>query len=125
MNTPEQAIRSATGPVFIKSFRFVSSPAENIRSTTPISAMRVRKSDCCTSPSRLGPIRSPAMISPTTWGALHFLASMPKSFAKMMMIARSLKILYVSIVFSLFPFGLWEELPLAPPQKIIAQILGQ
>lgn len=91
-NTPEQAIGRATGPVFISSFRFVSSPAENIRRTTPISAILARKSDCCTSPSMLGPISRPAIISPTTWGALHFRASIPKSFAKMIMIARSLKI---------------------------------
>lgn len=102
MNTPEQAIRSATGPVFIKSFRFVSSPAENISSTTPISAIMFRKSDCCTRPSTLGPIRSPAMISPTTCGALHFRANIPKNFAAMMMIARSLKIAYVSMIQPLF-----------------------
>ena len=45
------------------------------------------------SPSTLGPINRPAMISPTTCGALHFLAMIPNTLANIIMIARSLKIL--------------------------------
>lgn len=44
-------------------------------------------------PSTLGPINRPAMISPTTCGALHFLAMIPNTLANIIMIARSLKIL--------------------------------
>ena len=67
--TPAHAISVAIGPVFTSSFKSVSSPAENIRSITPISAISVRNSVWLTHPNTPGPIKSPAMIIPTTCGA--------------------------------------------------------
>ncbi len=46
----------------------------------------------------VGPISRPATISPTTCGALHFRAKIPKNFAKIMIIARSLNTSYASII---------------------------
>ena len=68
-NTPAQAIKNATGPVFNNSFKSVSRPAENISKITPTSAICIRKSVWLTNPSTQGPIKSPAIICPTTCGA--------------------------------------------------------
>ena len=50
---------------------FVSSPTVNKRKMTPISARIEIRSDGATHPSRLGPIITPARISPTTAGCLR------------------------------------------------------
>ena len=95
--TPAQAISRDFTPVRSRSFRLVPRPAENISKMTPISAICARKSDCWTSPSTLGPRTIPAISSPTTCGALHFLARIPNNFANTIMIARSFKMTYVSM----------------------------
>src|SRR5699024_12051302 len=43
----------------------------------------------CTRLNRQGPINKPAMISPTTWGALHLRATRAKNLALNIMIAKS------------------------------------
>ena len=50
-NTPAHAIKSAIGPVLNNSLISVSSPAENIRRITPISAIWTRKSVWATQPN--------------------------------------------------------------------------
>ena len=82
-------MRKATGPVFSRSLRLVSSPAMNIRRMTPISAISTRKSFWLTMPRTLGPMMRPATISPTTWGAWTFRARIPNSLAATTMIAMS------------------------------------
>ena len=84
-----QAISVAMGPARISSFRFVPRPVENINSTTPISAKIEMASLVCTRFNRHGPMIRPAMISPTTCGALHLRATSAKNFALKMMIAKS------------------------------------
>ena len=92
-NTPQHATRNATGPVLIIFFRSVVNPAENMNKSTTISAICMIRSEFCTNPSILGPMISPATISPATWGALIFRAKIPKYFAVTSMMARSRKIL--------------------------------
>ena len=87
-----QAIARAFGPVFISAFRSVPKPAENISRTTPISAHMLKKSLSFTIPSTLGPIKSPAIISPTTCGAFSLRAKSPNALAKITIIAISLNI---------------------------------
>ena len=94
---PAQAISKAIGPVFNKSFKLVSKPAENISKITPISAICTKKSDCCTIPNTQGPIKSPATISPTTCGAFNLRATIPINFAAITIIAKSFSISYDSI----------------------------
>ena len=77
------------GPALISSFRFVPRPVVNMSITTPISAKMEMESLICTRFSKQGPMSRPAMISPTTCGALHLRATSPKNFALKMMIARS------------------------------------
>ncbi len=91
----------AFSPERFSCFISVSRPALNIRRMTPISAMPDIKSLYGTRFRRLGPIRSPATISPATSGALIFLASKAKNFAKIKMMARYSNISKVSI--SVFP----------------------
>ena len=55
------------------------------------------KSFVCTRFKALGPIRSPATISPATWGAFSLRATSPKNLAKIMMMARERSISSVSI----------------------------
>ena len=94
-NTPTQAISVAMGPARISSFRFVPRPVVNISSTTPISAKMEMESLVCTKFSRHGPMSRPAMISPTTCGALHLRATSAKNLALRIMIARSRKMEYM------------------------------
>ena len=56
------------------------------------------KSVKLTNPKTEGPIKRPAIISPTTCGAFNFLATMPNNFAKITIIAKSLKTKYDSIL---------------------------
>ena len=85
------------GPALISSFRLVPRPVENISSTTPISAKIEMVSLICTRFSRQGPMIRPAMISPTTCGALNLRATSPKNLALRMMMARFRKTEYINL----------------------------
>ena len=87
------------GPALISSFRLVPRPVENISSTTPISAKTEMVSLMWTRFSTQGPISRPAMISPTTCGALHLRAASPKNLAVRMMMARFRKTEYIQMTF--------------------------
>ena len=89
INTPAQAMSVALMPVFFSVLMFVPSPALNIRRITPISARSPRKSDVCTQPNRLGPMMSPATISPATCGTRILRATRPQILAATMMMASS------------------------------------
>ena len=54
---------------------------------------------CCTRLSRQGPMSRPAMISPTTCGALHLRATSPKNLALIIMMARFRKTEYMDLTF--------------------------
>ena len=89
--TPAHAMAVALSPVCLSFFMSVARPASNMSMMTPISAILVMKSVSLTKPKTAGPIRTPAMISPTTSGAWSLRAMMPKAFALNKMIARSFK----------------------------------
>ena len=74
--------------------------------TTPISAKMEMESLICTKFSTQGPISRPAMISPTTCGALHLRATSPKNFALRIMIARSRNNEYMDYPPLIFPASL-------------------
>ena len=100
------------GPALISSFRLVPRPVVNMSITTPISAKMEMESLICTKFSTQGPISRPAMISPTTCGALHLRATSPKNFALRIMIAKSRNNEYMDYPPLIFP----ASLPLPEPR---------
>ena len=65
-STPHTAITIEATPHFFSPFISVSSPAQNIRIITPISATFLIKSTSWIIPNNAGPRRSPAKSEPTT-----------------------------------------------------------
>ena len=70
MTTPSVATTRAVGPTRISSLDFTSRPTRNSRNITPRSARAARVALGATQASTLGPIRTPARISPTMPGSL-------------------------------------------------------
>ena len=68
MITPEAATTVAVPPTFMSSDAFTSRPTRNSRNIAPRSPIAVRKSLGASQPSTLGPISTPARISPTMPG---------------------------------------------------------
>ena len=64
--TPNSAIINDDAPVFLSSFISVSSPAQNIKTITPISETCVINSVSFRTPRQAGPKISPAISAPTT-----------------------------------------------------------
>ena len=66
--TPERATTAAVPPTFSSSDDFTSRPTRNSRNIAPRSERALRNSLGASHPSTLGPIRTPARISPTMPG---------------------------------------------------------
>ena len=66
--TPEQATSMAVPPTRINSDDFTSSPTRKRRNIAPRSDMAERNSSGASQPKTLGPIKTPAKISPTMPG---------------------------------------------------------
>lgn len=79
--TPEQATSRAVPPTRISSDDLTSSPTRKSRNIAPSSDMAVRNSLGASQPRTLGPIRTPAMISPTMPGCFSRSATSAISFA--------------------------------------------
>ena len=78
--TPSNAIINDDLPVFLSSLISVSSPAQNIRTITPISETCLINSVSLRTPKHAGPKIRPARSAPTTCGSLTFFVTSPKIF---------------------------------------------
>ena len=87
-NTPITAIIVAAFPHFFNSFTSVSMPAQNIRITTPTSAVCVKNSVCGIILNTAGPSSKPANNAPTTCGIRARLVKSPKNFVHIKINAR-------------------------------------
>ena len=101
-STPTEAIAVAAAPLFFNSLKSVSSPLENSMNTTPIceklcrtfismsvGAISPLNEPRCKCPAIAGPIKSPAIIIPTTCGKPIFLVNIPNSLVASSIIATS------------------------------------
>ena len=79
--TPSTATTAACFPTLKMAAGLVSSPTVNRRKMTPISANRLVISDGAAQPRRLGPIMTPANISPATAGCRSRSNNSAMSFA--------------------------------------------
>ena len=107
-STPPNAMSVAFSPERLSSLTSVSKPAENRISTTPISAMPLRKIFSSTPgftgdhqpncPQIAGPIKRPATTMPTTCGKPILRISIPRALVANSIIARSSNICVTSMI---------------------------
>ena len=92
-STPQSAIIKDAFPHALSSLISVSIPAQNIRTTTPISATDCRNDVSVRMPTPAGPNSNPARSAPTTCGICTLLVKSPSAFVQSKIIARSSKYL--------------------------------
>ena len=97
INQPQWLMENDAFHVFFNSVRSVSSPAVNIKTITPSSAICLIKSVSCNTFNIAGPNTSPANKAPTTCGIENFFVTKPKTFVLNRINAISNKYLYDSI----------------------------
>src|ERR1019366_1405771 len=79
--TPPAATSAARPPIFVNSDDLISRPTRKRRNITPRSARSSPRPLGCTQPSRLGPMMTPARISPAIPGRLRFSNSSARTLA--------------------------------------------